>query len=77
MVLLSLVVVLLALAIGILIGESGNASPLKGPVTVVVSGSGATGASITGGTKTTSAPGASTTATTPTKTTISNNSFGS
>jgi hypothetical protein len=41
--LLALIVVLLALGVGVLIGNGSSSSPIKGPVTVVLSGSGATG----------------------------------
>jgi hypothetical protein len=40
MVLLATAVVLLAIGLGVLIGNSGGSSPIKGPVTVVLSGSG-------------------------------------
>lgn len=54
---LALIVVLVALGIGVLIGNAGSSSPIKGPITVVLSGSGATAAG-SGSTKTSGKPAA-------------------
>jgi hypothetical protein len=50
---LALIVVLVALGVGVLIGNSGGSSPIKGPVTVVLSGSGTTGGTGSAGAKST------------------------
>jgi len=73
MVLLATVVVLLAIGLGVLIGNSGGSSPIKGPLTVVVSGSGATGAS--GGSTTTAAKSTAKTTAPPKTSTVGSNSF--
>ena len=73
---LALIVVLVALGIGVLIGNAGGSSPIKGPITVVLSGSGATATGSGGAAKSSGKPaGTTTSAATPKVTTTSASDF--
>jgi hypothetical protein len=75
MVLLATAVVLLAIGLGVLIGDSGGSSPIKGPVTVVLRGSGATGATGSSAGSTTAAKSTAKSTPPPKTSTIGSGSF--
>jgi hypothetical protein len=73
--LLAVLVVLVAFGVGVLIGNSGGSSQIKGPITVVLSGSGATGGGSGAGKSATKATSGA--KSTPPKTSTTSNFFGS
>jgi hypothetical protein len=73
---LALIVVLVALGIGVLIGNSGSSSGIKGPITVVLSGSSANGAG-SGSSKTAGKSNGAAKTAAPPKTSTTSNFFGS